>query len=154
MQRLVSQKAAYRMPTSKSGPWQKLVPIACRLSGPRYHGSHHERRSVWSKKNDIVSWKQPGSQFKQFAESMISPLTVPDVFNILCLPPHLASECSSRGGFVLVVSTFFYFCQGLFDMQHCCAVIMLGLWLSWRLSFVCTDSTEETKVHEKLLLLL
>ncbi len=24
--------AAYRMPTSKSGPWQKLVPIACRHS--------------------------------------------------------------------------------------------------------------------------
>lgn len=24
--------AAYRMPTSKSGPWQKLVPIAWRLS--------------------------------------------------------------------------------------------------------------------------
>lgn len=24
--------AAYRMPTSKPGPWQKLVPIACRFS--------------------------------------------------------------------------------------------------------------------------
>lgn len=27
------RNAAYRMPTSKSGPWHKLVPIACRLSG-------------------------------------------------------------------------------------------------------------------------
>lgn len=35
-----------------------------------------------------------------------------------------------EGGFVLVVSTFFYFCRGLFDMQHCCTVIILGLWLS------------------------
>lgn len=53
-----------------------------------------------------------------------------DVFNVLCELLHLASECSSQGGFVLVVSTFFYFCWGLFDMQHCCTVIMLGLWLS------------------------
>lgn len=57
-----------------------------------------------------------------------------DVFNLLCGPLHLASECSSQGGFVLVVSTFFYFCRGLFDMQHCCTVIMLGLWLNWRLA--------------------
>lgn len=71
---------------------------------------------------------------------MISPLTVSDVFNLLCGPLHLASECSSwrvdvvvvvggGGGVVLVMSTFFYFCRGLFDMQHCCTVIMLGLWL-------------------------
>lgn len=39
----------------------------------------------------------------------------------------------SRGG-VLVVSTFLYFCRGLFDMQHCCSVIMPGLWLTWRLA--------------------
>lgn len=56
-----------------------------------------------------------------------------DVFN-LSGPQHLASECSSQEGFVLVVSTRLYFCRWLFDMQHCCTVIMLGLWLSWRLA--------------------
>lgn len=27
-----SHSAAYHMPTSSTGPWQKLVPISCRLS--------------------------------------------------------------------------------------------------------------------------
>lgn len=27
-----SPSAAYHMPTSSTGPWQKLVPISCRLS--------------------------------------------------------------------------------------------------------------------------
>lgn len=48
----------------------------------------------------------------------------------------------------------FYSCCGLFDMHHCCCVIMLGLWLSWRLALSTPKSVEETKMHEKLLPLL
>lgn len=66
------------------------------------------------------------------SKSMISPVSVCDVFNVLCGPLHLASECSSwreRGG-CFGREHFLLFWSALFDMQHCCTVIMLGLWLS------------------------
>lgn len=132
--------AAYRMPTSKSGPWQKLVPIACRLSDHVTMAATMKGAQFGAKKNDIVSWNRPGSHFYRFCctqpESMISPPTVCVMF-LTSSGSHHTWPLTVRlggGGFVLVVSTFFYFCRGLFDMQHCCTVIMLGLWLSWRLA--------------------
>lgn len=126
--------AAYLMPTSKSGSWQKLVPIACRLSDHVTMAATMKGAQFRAKRMTL------SAEIEQVLNLQISlhPVCIHDqhsdcvcdVFNLLCGPLHLASECSSQGGFVLVVSTFFYFCRGLFYMQHCCTVIMLGLWLS------------------------
>lgn len=80
-----------------------------------------------------------------------------DVFSVLCGPPHLAPECSSRGGqegscfgrehFLLFLSgTVWYAALLCSDNARLVAQM--------KARFVYANSTEETKVHEKLLPLL
>lgn len=79
------------MPSSQSGSWQKLVPIALLTFRPRYHGSHHEKRSEQNRMTLSAETEQV-SQFTNFtapqSESAISALTEAAML-------HPAPECSS-----------------------------------------------------------
>lgn len=108
------------------------------------------------KKNDIVSWNHLGAHFTNFPVCMLNSWSAwLRQWRFLTLSPSgctwpLSVPLSGwLSGGVLVVRTFFFFCRGLFDMQHCCSVIMPGLWLTWRLALSKKNSGEETKVHEK-----
>lgn len=87
------------MPSSQSGSWQKLVPIALLTFRPRYHGSHHEKRSEQNRMTLSAETEQV-SQFTNFtvpqSESAISALTEAAMFLTSSVGPlHSAPECSS-----------------------------------------------------------
>lgn len=87
------------MPSSQSGSWQKLVPIALLTFRPRYHGSHHEKRSEQNRTTPSAETEQV-SQFTNFtapqSESAISALTEAAMFLTSSAGPlHPAPECSS-----------------------------------------------------------
>lgn len=151
--------AAYRMPTSKSGPWQKLVPIACRLSDHVTMAATMKGAQFGAKKNDIVSWNRPGSHFYRFCctqpESMISPPTVCVMFLTSSGSHHTwpltvrlrGGVCFGREHFLLFLSGTVWYAALLYcDNARLVAELKAG--------FVRTNSNEETKVHEKLLPLL
>lgn len=87
------------MPSSQSGSWQKLVPIALLTFRPRYHGSHHEKRSEQNRMTPSAETEQV-SQFTNFtapqSESAISALTEAAMLLTSSAGSlHPAPECSS-----------------------------------------------------------
>lgn len=99
---LVAENSAYHMPTSKSGPWQKLVPIACRLSDHVTMAATTKSTQSEEKRMALSAKNQTGSHFTDFTAQMcvtlISPLTVHwacIVSGLLSVP--LDSGCSTRG---------------------------------------------------------
>lgn len=92
------------------------------------------------KKNDIVSWNHLGAHFTNFPACILNSWSARLLVMFLtsstrgCTWPLNVPLSGWLSEGVLVLSTFLYFYRGLFDMQHCCSVIMPGLWLTWRLA--------------------
>lgn len=152
------------MPTSKSGPWQKLVPIARWLSDHVTMAA--TMKSVQNKKNDIVSWNRPGSQFTNFTAHSLNPWSA--LWLCLMFLTSSVGHCTwplsvPLGGWMW----WWWWWGGCFGREHFLLFLSGTVWYAALLhcdnarlvaglkaGFVYTNSSEETKVHEKLLPLL
>lgn len=100
------------MPTSKSGPWQKLVPIACRLSD--HVAMAATMKSLQNKKEWHCQLKSTRLSVYKFpcaqSESTISPLTVLVMFLTLSLSRCTWPLSVPLSGWLLQ--------RGAFDCEH------------------------------------